>query len=372
MSISLFKHYQSILVLTFLALLGMYFRLNFANGPFNLDVKNFIDNIKIISDGKNIYTATVYYNYSPLFLSILVLTQALYLVFNQLFSYAFLIRTILSVFDVLSMVLIYFLVRDETSSKIEGYIAAGLFILNPVSIILTGHHGQFENIAIYFLLLTLYLKKRGARTAFVWLAIAVAFSIKHILLFHAFYLMIYWYRKKGLILFALLLLFFILTFVPYANQDNIDNIYKQVIAYSGLGTFYGVSYWINSVCVSCHNAWQSSYAKYAFIFIMFVASYFLAKNKKSTLNIISLLFLTLTTGIGIQYFILPIALFCIRRSMSLLYYTIGVTLFMLGNPDELNLAMFQVFNWNTVWLIVLFVLIAEFYSLHKQTHNESK
>ena len=78
-----------------------------------------------------------------------------------------------------------------------------------------------------------------------------------------------------------------------------------------------------------------------------------------------LFFLVFTTGIAVQYFILPIALGTLRPSKGFSFYTFAATLFILGHYDDLFIPILHMFAWNIVWLTAIAWFIAEMYNAKK-------
>lgn len=114
----------------------------------NFDFESYTIVGELASQGKNIYAETNRYNYAFLFSWIQGITYVLAeLHFLDFFStYRILMVSVLTLADLgIAMWLGY-----RYSLKI-----AIIFFLNPISIIITGYHNQFDNIAILFALLSI-------------------------------------------------------------------------------------------------------------------------------------------------------------------------------------------------------------------------
>lgn len=116
---------------------GFFLRLFVATQGFNWDYESYLIVIDIIDKGKNVYAETGRYNYGPIWAYIL---NGLYFFSGnneQVFRY--ILAGFLSFVD-----LGIFLVLCKNVNKTAAY----LFFLNPISIIISGLHNQFDNLAI--------------------------------------------------------------------------------------------------------------------------------------------------------------------------------------------------------------------------------
>jgi hypothetical protein len=105
------------------------------------------------------------------------------------------------------------------------------------------------------------------------------------------------------------------------------------------------------------------YLKWAFIVGMFVFP-LLLKSKDIIRQCLMgmLFFMTFTTGISIQYFILPIALGALRPSKGFLLYSLAATLFTIGSGNNVAVPLLEeIVTWNIVWVASIFWFITEFY-----------
>ena len=100
--------------------------------------------------------------------------------------------------------------------------------------------------------------------------------------------------------------------------------------------------------------------KYVFIAGLFIFGFFL-KDKDIIRNCLlgMLFFLTFTTGISNQYFVLPIALGALHPSRRFLLYSLAATFFLLGDVDNVYVPGFNILGSNVVWLSVMYWFILE-------------
>ncbi|HTR02295.1 MAG TPA: hypothetical protein VMN82_03795, partial [Thermoanaerobaculia bacterium] len=144
----------------------------------NPDVAAFENTIAVLRGGGDLYRDTPRYNYSPLWAGVLLAVDAAARWLHVSVGAA--LGAWLLAVDAATALLLSRLAGGGR----RGASAALLFFGNPVSIFVSSFHLQFDNFAIFFLLLAL---ARGVRTpaARVGTAIALAASIlvKHVTVF---------------------------------------------------------------------------------------------------------------------------------------------------------------------------------------------
>ncbi len=114
----------------------------------NFDFESYKIVGEIAGNFRNVYAETSRYNYAPIFLCIqgVLYRLSIYAGANQEWMYRILIVTVLTMADLGITAFI---------ANRYSYVKALLFFLNPVSIIITGYHNQFDNIAVLFALLSI-------------------------------------------------------------------------------------------------------------------------------------------------------------------------------------------------------------------------
>lgn len=257
-----------ILWLTLIVLSGVGFRLILATGSYNYDVAKFYEDVELFKQGKNIYLFQIDYRYSPLFwyyLGFLSMIGSL----TKVFPFYFLIRASLMVVDTVTLFVLLGLSRKRSISLVT---TAAIFFLNPISIIVSGHYGQFDNIAIFFLLLGILIYQHRESFSYYlrifspWVLLTVGLLFKHTVFFAV---LSYWVNvfksvRKGTILFVFSILVFLLTFIPYWEAK--DQIINNVFHYGGAQGVYGISYLIEAACPNCSFLGMSFLNIYRYIF----------------------------------------------------------------------------------------------------------
>jgi len=340
---------KMVLILTLIILNGFFIRLIMAATFYgNCDMSWFTVTANNVLAGDNIYTATNHYNYSPMWSLVLAGLKKIQLQFPVV-TFGFMVRFFGCVVDTVSLAFLLLIAKNE------GLLAtrtAALFYLNPVSFLITGYHGQFENFAVLMILIGLwaYLNFRDKAvlgTALLWIFATAGMIVKH----NIFYELIiclntaikrYWLK---LLLFAVSVCIFLATFIPYWSTGK-EGIINNVFKYSS--EHYAIWYGIRSL-------FNFPPIKYVFITAVFAFGLFF-KDKDIIHNCLMgiLFFLAFTTGIGVQYFVLPIALGAIRPSREFSLYSLAASLFLLGNQDNVFIPGFHLLAWNVVWLSVIY------------------
>ena len=318
----------------------------------NFDMHSFEIVANIFTKGGNVYAETGRYNYSPIWFIILGFLKQIQIAFPVL-AFHFVQKAFMCGIDLL---ILLFLILISKTKKISIINTTLLFYLNPVSFLLTGYHGQFESLAILMILIGAfgYFRLENnpiLRSSILWIFSTLGMVVKH----NIFYEMIVCSKfaaKTCKLRFLLLVvsgLIFLSLFIPYLS-DGSRGIAKNVFFYSSIKESYGIN------TFSC-----SKELKYLFVLGLFIYPFFLKdKDIIKQCLLCALFFLVFTTGISIQYFILPVAFGALYPSKGFLLYSLITSLFILGSANNVNFGMFKIFNWwNIVWISAIYWFIAE-------------
>lgn len=213
-----------------LALLGFGIIARFAvmTRGYNFDFDSWNIVADIASQGGNVYAETFRYNYGPIWFEVLRIIDsvAAWLPDPQT-SFRILIVCLLTLADLG----IWFLLR-----KRFGLIAGFLFFLNPISIIITGYHNQFDNLAILAALaaVMVYGEDKGSlsrRKILGLVLLGLSLAVKHLFFLFPLWLAV---RQKGwkekLVVLAVPLGIFLLSLLPYAIEGH-EGMMKNVFGY---------------------------------------------------------------------------------------------------------------------------------------------
>ncbi len=285
------------------------------------------------AQGKSAYDATGRYNYSPLWFWILTACSQTALLFHL--PFAFVIKWPMILADALTAALLFLAARKQGFRTADCLWAAAALALNPVSIILSGYGGQFDNIATLLVFASWYLSthSKTKNTLLAPAAFALGVAVKHfnVLLAPAF---AFQQKKPGRKILFLVLppLLFLSLFIPYwADRAYVA---KEVFGYSLGAGYWG---WSGILCrvflfVTQIDLTQmpwfhgSRFFNPALYLGIFALSYFWA-HKYDLLDWIIFVFLTFyvfTTQMAPQYTVWIIPFAVLRRNIFFyLYSAIG-------------------------------------------------
>lgn len=201
----------------------------------NYDFESYCVVGEIAGNLKNVYANTVRYNYGPIFFMIQGTLYRLAQVRPHEWVSVFRVL-IVSILTVTDLAITAFVARRYSLRK------AIVFFINPVSIIITGLHNQFDNMAILFALLSIlfynedeeFTKKDAGFVAMFTLSLVT----KHIMFMLPLFLLL----KKGLPLKKKALyafvppILFLLSFVPFVinNRDAFNGVKDNVFLYRSM------------------------------------------------------------------------------------------------------------------------------------------
>ncbi|KXK25888.1 MAG: hypothetical protein TR69_WS6001001494 [candidate division WS6 bacterium OLB20] len=223
----MFQKYR-VHILVAAALTGIVLRFVAAMHGHNYDFESYLLVADIAEAGRNVYTETSRYNYGPAwFLILLLLRHLSYLFSDPAVAFRLLVVVVLTAAD---LAIMFYLLRHF------GARAAVLFILNPVSILITGYHSQFDNLAIAIGLwaMAVYASGRASLDRKVMTAglalLGLSLVVKHVLILLPVWLAIRedTFVRKGAAL-AVPVLILIISFLPF--MDAWWDIRANVILY---------------------------------------------------------------------------------------------------------------------------------------------
>jgi hypothetical protein len=330
-------------------LLGTTVRLALAYGYYgNFDMGSWEINAHLGVRGLAPYAHTERYNYAPVWFYLLTFLKSFH-TFVPAVPFHFIVRAFLTLAD---LALLGCMLRLAKTRQISPVTPVLYFYLNPVSFLLTGFHGQIENLALVPLFAALAFAPEKGKAAVLGFCSTAALLIKHNI-FYAVTTVLRYASPRfllNLFLMGLAASAFILSFFPYWESGK-ENILAWVVRYQAIEG-YGLTSFVN-------------FKGLREICFLAAAIYPLCLKKKDVIQeclLAALFFLAVTTGIGIQYFVIPVLFAALRPSKMLLLYTAVATGFLFGSPFNVHVAPFRiflVFGWNLLWAVTVFWFIQE-------------
>lgn len=217
----------------FLCALGVALRLIAAQAGDNYDMQSWWIASEAFNQGESIYSATHRYNYGPIWFYVLGGLRYLSAITGDdtITRLHFFIASFLSLVDI---ALASFILRRTSKMGL-----AGLFLLNPISILVTGYHIQFDNLAILLGLLAWEVLSTGNDARSIMLSgllLGTSLTTKHIFsIFLAWlpFLTLLRSLSQRLICGALALALFIGSFTPWLSDPaSLQGVVAHVLRYT--------------------------------------------------------------------------------------------------------------------------------------------
>ena len=323
------KHIAFILLI----FLGIFLRFFVMTMGYNYDFESYCIVGEISGRFGNVYAETHRYNYGPIFLIIQgFLYRISYLLPNWKIAYRILMVSTLSFVDLG----ITYIIADRYDAN-----KALFFFLNPVSIIITGYHNQFDNIAVLLALMTLYFynDETGFNRKDVLFVVFLSLSLitKHILFALPIFILFNTGlpMKKKLFYMFIPPIVFLASFLPFALQSNeaLNGILNNVFLYRSFN---------NSPLFRVVFKLTGFPMKYSIIVfgmcmaLIAIVTRDMKYEKQLFLYLIALV--AFSSAIANQYLIIPIAaIICLRTGILKHLYLLSASIYLMLNGNGLGL-----------------------------------
>lgn len=352
---------------------GVALRLWLSTLGHNDDIESYWIVSKAALAGKSVYSETNRYNYGPLwFLMLGLLRRAtIALKIDDLFHFHLIIAAFLTFIDILTAVLI----RRRFGASIALF-----FFLNPVTILITGYHSQFDNVAILLGLAACSLlansrRNNPARFAAGNLLLGLSLAMKHVLIFFPIWLWMKYRRQSRYLGFSFLVVvipygLFCLSFLPYIfDQSSYDGIISNVLAYrSWHGN--GLISQLLELFVNIHvveTQLDLLISKWIFTFVVILAGHFWTSEHRTRQQEDELLFLylitlvTFSSSMADQYLAVPIIALARYGTLVMSWiYSLAATLALItskANVFGYRFAEMRIIDYHQAQIWLLFILL---------------
>lgn len=317
--------------LTVVLAAGLFARFWVGRFGVNYDFDSYRIVIDLLHQGKNVYASTDRYNYGPVWFNLLNLLD--WLSAKDIFRFRHLLTGFLSLVDIGIFWVLW---------RRFGKWPAIFFFLNPISIIITGMHNQFDNFAILIGIWAVLIfgddfeKPVGRRKFLALVLMGVSLMTKHVLFMFPLWLAI---KQKGLapkmVVLTVPVICFFLGFAPYCPGGS-TGILQHVFCYSSQDfqrNFYTLFVpAILQFCFSAKIVWG----------LLLVACGFAAR-KEGGLTTLFLYLAVLVAGspaMANQYLAIPTAFAAVWLNPFTLAYLAAGFLQLVLSRNELNLMQF--------------------------------
>ena len=277
-------------------LLRFYFAWHSAPGR---DLKAFSETVALFRGGSRIYEKTSLYNYSPLWLWMLLGLERLSVALGLPFEGV--VRSFLATVDA-GCAVILFRIAASLPTALSPWRAIALYLLNPVVIVASSIQGQFDTLSLFFLLGAVWLSGNGPRPArsragtALFLTLSVA--TKQMTVFHP---VLWWRDRRSAWLVAAPYLVNLGLFLPYASQWR--GIRDHVLFYRSVPVSYGFSEW-----VLLDSRWALPLGLFSFCACLAAAWALRGKELPRASLLLFLVLLFFAPGFGAHYLVWPLTI----------------------------------------------------------------
>jgi hypothetical protein len=310
-------------VLWAVIVVGLAARLLVATRGHNYDMDSWNIVADITAHGGNVYAETGRYNYGPVWFLVL---HALDVVADHRHAVLrYLVAGFLSLADVGICLLL---------CRLAGRLAGMLFFLNPVSILITGFHGQFDNLAILMALGSVWWlgddfdQPVNRRKFCGLLLLGLSLMTKHLFFAFPFWLAV---KQKGwgqkLIVLFVPVACFLSGFVPYWSGGG-DGIISHVFCYET----FPANYFYNGFVPGGIQRHCDSQTLWLALLLVFA---FVCRTRGSleSLLLYSGLLVALAPAAGNQYLAIPMALAAVYPGVLFGAYVVAATFHICAQVD---------------------------------------
>jgi hypothetical protein len=341
--------------------IGFLLRIWVSQFGYNQDFSSWQNNLSLYLQNKSVYEFGNYI-YSPVFLYVLSILDSISIPLLENSSFVknipgSIFRIKIIIFLSFLDFFIFFTLYKKYSLKIGL-----LFFLNPICIIITGHHNQFNNFGILFGFLAVLLYQRDSTNfKFVFPLIIMGFSLaaKHILIFFPFW----WAFKEKKLIKKFFILFipysiFILSFWQFLPGDS-DHVVNNVLYgwRHSTGPFWGM---FAPKIIHMYFDLQTLFS------LILIGLGFLLVNKslKESFFLYLMAVVIFSSMMYTQYLVIPVLALAIYWNWKFLIFTLLTFLIFLVDGDQLNIHFLREFlHWDlrstriSFYPIILILLI---------------
>lgn len=350
---------------------------------YNYDLESYDIVSELVINGKNVYANTSRYNYGFIWAAILGLlkTTSNLFGFKTIQGFHLLITLFLSLVDAN----IASLLKKNFSQKVALF-----FLFNPISILISGYHAQFDNFAILFGLLGWLAFTQQKSILKISLLFGISLTIKHILIFFIPFILFMKYGKNFIQRFQIMFLSIsipVLTSIPFLlTPEAINGFTTNVLQYRS--TIYGS--WLYALMVKLLAIPLPIVEKNATIlfvlFLVLCTFVFVQFRLKHTFYFYCIAIVAFSSSIADQYFAIPlIAVAIFHNSKILKLYSIYIGLFLLldsknniGSLWNYYIGYEFITKWIALFfkasigqLLLILFLINEIHNIKFRNKNES-
>lgn len=325
---------------------GIALRMFAATLGYSADVAAFMFHVDLMEHGKNVYANInsfekgdfgYGYNYGPVWFNICYVLHQLAFRDNVVFRY--LLAAFLTLVDIGIFVLL---------KRRFGSTPALLFFLNPISILITGFHSQFDNLAIYLALLSTTFwpenkpdEKLGRQHYRSLFLLGLSLATKHLFFVFPFWLAL---KERGLIRKANMIVvpigIFLLSFAPYWKEGGQGIIYN-VFLYKSISNQYFYRFFVPPLLqhfLSAKTIWLLCLGLFGIIAK--------SRNRFESALLYTCVLVTFSPAIVNQYLAITVPFLAVYPNIFFMLYSLIGMIHLLIDPCGLHLSALQFLEKN--------------------------
>ncbi len=329
-----------------LAFLSTLAKVWLAGQGHNIDVESWWLLAETVLQGENVYADTSRNNWGPVWCYLCAgtrLAQIHLLGSDALEDFHRLIALVLSLADV---AIAFLLARHHS------YLAGALFLLNPVSLLVTGFHSHFENIAVLLglvacLLLDTEDETQPVRFGLAMVILGISLVVKHVLIFLPLW---FFFRPKlsrlrrlfSLIPFGV----FAISFLPFIHDERaLEGIIEHVLMYDSVHLDGFFPYLIHAAiplkAVEQLFSWVPVFSGIQFVWLAAMMMTGFAVRKKDPqeqLFVYLVAMVVFSSAIANQYLAIPLLTCAVYwRHFSTWWYVALTTVYLSASPVNIGM-----------------------------------
>ncbi len=299
----------------------------------NFDLESYEIVAKLQAAGENVYAGTERYNYGPPW----------FLVLGSFWRIASFTSAPLGFFraEIIALLTMVDLTLAAILYKRYGVVAGLIILFSPISIIITGYHNQFDNLAVLLGLIAVLLiadRVSGRIEPHEWMGIlllSLSLSVKHVLLVFPLWLALRqesWMRR--LIYLVVPGGVFLLAFGPWSGGGGLDGILENVVGYRSfanapiVATFVGGRIEPDVVLTLAMGVFAGA---------LLAGAWWTRRLPLTNTYLVYLVVISIfAPALANQYFVIPLAAVAVFPNPLFFIWMGAASLFLVGDPDGLH------------------------------------
>jgi hypothetical protein len=352
------------------ALAGIALRLIISLKGNNWDLGSYEIVSSLVLKGKNVYAHTERYNYGPIWCYILALLRL------PGFGFPFFLSLFLSLVDVSIAYLFY---------RRGNFTASLFFIFSPASIIISGFHRQFDNLAILLVFSAVFyaerkLSKSGGEnlsvneTLVFSVILGISIITKHIF---AFFPLWQFFRIKGtrqkLIVLFIPAAMFLISFLPFL-PEGFEGIKQNVFLYSSKDNaplYYAFFNRLADLVLPQLHLSARQLPKLLFFAAIIISGYLLRKRSLfEGFAFYTICIVLFSSAVACQYLVIPVLFTAVYPNFFSILYNITVFVYFTISFEELDLGQYvtsgfwlkiiEEINFKNSYILFALILLYDF------------